>query len=183
MQVRSKAVHHRPVSACLDTGRTLQPRNNCMEVELGGEAEQQLGNTSVQQQEGEKENFLLQSDLLTKRRGSAPSNLILGPGGGAGAGVGGGPHQARLQDSSSRRGSLPSDLLHDSLASLPGKPGPAVYKGSQHHHLHKPGKRAGLLRRRSLGPELLQLQTVQHCSPAHNIKERQLVQKYLSRPF
>lgn len=123
----------------------------------------------------EKENSCLHSsyERLTRRRGSAPSNLVLAdslriplsatP-----------PGLLRQQNSlsqqaSNRRGSLPTDLLNDSL---PKQLRARVGNSSS-------GKRAGLLRRRSMGPELLNL------VPQHQqaIKERQLVQKYINRPF
>ena len=122
----------------------------------------------------EKENACLHSsyERLTRRRGSAPSNLVLAdslritlsatP-----------PGLLRQQNSlsaSNRRGSLPTDLLNDSLPKqLRARVGTSAAGG----------KRAGLLRRRSMGPELLNL------VPQHQqaIKERQLVQKYINRPF
>lgn len=120
-------------------------------------------------------------ERLTKRRGSAPSNLVLGDsqrpntGGGTGSGGGGpllGPSLLRQQQSSlclnSRRGSLPSDLIKESLPKQfksrvvgcgPGVSGP---------------KTSRLLRRRSMGPELLNVQ---------GGRDRQLMQKYMNRPI
>merc|ERR1719150_385475 len=116
----------------------------------------------------EKENAFLRIALkscLAKRRGSAPSNLIL-----ADSVTSSNPNilgpsqnssnillqQTSCVTSTNRRGSLPSDLLHNSSSG---------------------GKRPGLLRRRSMGTELLSLGNTQA------MKERQLVQKYLNPPF
>merc|ERR550525_1541719 len=127
-------------------------------------------------------------ERLTRRRGSAPSNLVLAdslrvplssctqqqqqqqqqqvplssctP-----------PGLLRQQNSlsaSTRRGSLPTDLLNESL---PKQVRARVSGG---------GKRAGLLRRRSMGTELLTLVPPGQ-QPA--MKERHLVQKYINRPF
>jgi hypothetical protein len=127
---------------------------------------------------------------LTQRRGSAPSNLVLGDS--AKVNSGGGPSLLVRQQSSlamsggtsgggnNRRGSLPSELLADSLpkqlrnrihgtagSSSSGTAGGGGGKGSK-----------GLLRRRSMGPEMLNLNHHHPCG-----KERPLVQKYLNRPF
>jgi len=124
----------------------------------------------------EKENSCLHSsyERLNRRRGSAPSNLVLAdslriPLSATPPGL---LRQQNSLSASNRRGSLPTDLLNDSLpkqvrARVSGQPGGGG------------GKRAGLLRRRSMGPELLNL------VPQHQqaIKERQLVQKYINRPF
>ena len=122
----------------------------------------------------EKENSCLHSsyERLTRRRGSAPSNLVLAdslriPLSATPPGL---LRQQNSLSASNRRGSLPTDLLNDSLP----KQLRARVSGTCNG-----GKRAGLLRRRSMGPELLNL------VPQHQqaIKERQLVQKYINRPF
>ena len=127
----------------------------------------------------EKENSCLHSsyERLTRRRGSAPSNLVLAdslriPLSATPPGL---LRQQNSLSASNRRGSLPTDLLNDSLP----KQLRARVSGTVCNNGGGPGKRAGLLRRRSMGPELLNL------VPQHQqaIKERQLVQKYINRPF
>ena len=130
------------------------------------------------QAELEKENSGLHSSVqsrLTKRRGSAPSNLVLGdcrlP---INTNILGQTpsnlirHQNCLSVNN-RRGSLPSELLNNSL--------PKQLRNRVITSSSNANKRPGLLRRRSMGPELLSLGSPQF------IKERQLVQKYLNRPF
>ena len=131
----------------------------------------------------EKENAFLRIALkscLAKRRGSAPSNLILADSITSSNPNILGPSQNSsnilLQQtscvsssSSSRRGSLPSDLLHNSL--------PKQLRNRVINNSSSGGKRPGLLRRRSMGTELLSLGNTQA------MKERQLVQKYLNPPF
>ena len=121
----------------------------------------------------EKENAFFRVALkscLTRRRGSAPCNLVVGdtpllcP---APAQL---RQQACLAQATSRRGSLPSELLQNSL---PKQVRTRVLTSSAAGG----GKRPSLLRRRSMGTELLSLAGNQ------SIKERQLVQKYLNRPF
>merc|ERR1719150_2165515 len=131
--------------------------------------------------EEEKENAFLRIALkscLAKRRGSAPSNLILADSITSSNPNILGPNQNSsnilLQQTScvtntSRRGSLPSDLLHNSL--------PKQLRNRVINNSSSGGKRPGLLRRRSMGTELLSLGNTQA------MKERQLVQKYLNPPF
>jgi len=180
----------RPASVCLENtenirlNRTLQsrenrlPGQNCMDIsaEETTKCNTNSSNCENMQPELEKENSALHTALqarLTKRRGSAPSNLVLGdcrmP---ANSNVLG---QIRQQQNclsvNNRRGSLPSELLNNSLPkSLRNR----VITSSNNNG----NKRPGLLRRRSMGPELLSLG-----SSPQLIKERQLVQKYLNRPF
>ena len=123
----------------------------------------------------EKENACLHSsyERLNRRRGSAPSNLVLAdslriPLSATPPGL---LRQQNSLSASNRRGSLPTDLLNDSL---PKQLKARVSNGGGG------GKRAGLLRRRSMGTELLTLVPPGH-QPA--MKERQLVQKYINRPF
>jgi len=180
----------RPASVCLENtenirlNRTLQSRENrlsgqkCMDIsaEETTKCNTNSSNCENMQPELEKENSALHTALqarLTKRRGSAPSNLVLGdcrmP---ANSNILG---QLRQQQNclsvNNRRGSLPSELLNNSLPkSLRNR----VITSSN----NSGNKRPGLLRRRSMGPELLSLG-----SSPQLIKERQLVQKYLNRPF
>ena len=113
-------------------------------------------------------------ERLTRRRGSAPSNLVLADSLRVPLSSCTPPGLLRQQNSlsaSNRRGSLPTDLLNESLP----KQVRARVSGTSGG-----GKRAGLLRRRSMGTELLTLVPPGH-QPA--MKERQLVQKYINRPF
>ena len=191
----------RPASVCLENpetgGRTSnwplqnkENQENSMEVSSTGD-HNNMDNTPCnpllhtlldQDKVGmEKENSCLHSsyERLNRRRGSAPSNLVLAdslriPLSATPPGL---LRQQNSLSASNRRGSLPTDLLNDSLpkqvrARVSGQPGAGGGGGGG-------GKRAGLLRRRSMGPELLNL------VPQHQqaIKERQLVQKYINRPF
>jgi len=159
----------RPASVCIvdnaeqtRAARPLQPRENRPEgMEVSPDESHLLINSSKPDLFQEKENtggLHASYERLTKRRGSAPSNLVLEDCR---------PvllrHQACLA-ASTRRGSLPSDLLTDSLP-------------RQLRSRLLQTKIPDLLRRRSMGPELLAI--VGH--PI--IKERPLVQKYLTRPF
>merc|ERR1719150_2127692 len=130
----------------------------------------------------EKENAFLRIALkscLAKRRGSAPSNLILGDSlTSSNSNILASNQNSnnillQQQNSyvtgSSRRGSLPSDLLNNSL--------PKQLRNRVIANSANGGKRPGLLRRRSMGTELLSLGNTQA------MKERQLVQKYLNPPF
>merc|ERR1712066_155373 len=108
---------------------------------------------------------------MGKRRGSAPSNLILGDSltssnsnilshnqNSSNILV----QQTSCVTSSNRRGSLPSDLLNNSL--------PKQLRNRVITNSANGGKRPGLLRRRSMGTELLSFGNTQA------MKERQLVQ-------
>ena len=171
----------RPSSACLEGGqleaggRPLQPKENCLQergctdLGPGPDHDPRLAAGA----ELEKENAFFRVALkscLTRRRGSAPCNLVVGdtpllcP---APAQL---RQQACLAQATSRRGSLPSELLQNSL---PKQVRARVLTSSPAGG----GKRPSLLRRRSMGTELLSLAGNQ------SIKERQLVQKYLNRPF
>ena len=132
--------------------------------------------------EKEKENAFLRIALkscLAKRRGSAPSNLILADSITSSNPNILGPSQncsnillqqtSCLTSNTSRRGSLPSDLLHNSL--------PKQLRNRVINSSSSGSKRPGLLRRRSMGTELLSL------GNTTAMKERQLVQKYLNPPF
>ena len=132
----------------------------------------------------EKENTFLRLALqscLSKRRGSAPSNLILGDSLSTSNStvLGSNPNNSNvlLQQAclaaTNRRGSLPSELLNNSL---PKQLRNRVL-GNNSNASGGGGKRTSLLRRRSMGTELLSLGGNQM------MKERQLVQKYLNRPF
>jgi hypothetical protein len=179
---------NRPASVCLENteniriNRTLQSRENrlsdqyCMDVSA---EEPTKCNTNSAKSENmsadlEKENSGLHSALqtrLTKRRGSAPSNLVLGdcriPSNTPSNII----KQQNCLTINTRRGSLPSELLNNSL--------PKQLRNRVIANPNSGNKRPGpgLLRRRSMGPELLSLGTAQLT------KERQLVQKYLNRPF
>ena len=171
----------RPSSACLDeNNRTLQSKENRLpETNLDAELNSLEMCGNITNMELEKENAFFRVALnsnLTKRRGSAPSNLILGdPLCGSNSNVlGHNPPGVLLTQhadltASTRRGSLPSELLNNSL--------PKQLRNRVLAPTSVTGKRPSLLRRRSLGPELLTLGNNQ------SIKERQLVQKYLNRPF
>lgn len=176
---RGRVSVSRPSSMCLDNNRTLQskenrvPEQSCldlMKTDLGGDS-QQLSKTEL-----EKENAFLHLALkssLNKRRGSAPSNLILGDSNIIGPANVLLHQQPHLAVTNTRRGSLPSDLLNNSL---PKQLRNRVLSTSTNNN--NGGKRPSLLRRRSMGTELLSLG-----SNHQSIKERQLVQKYLNRPF
>lgn len=177
---------NRPASVCLENtenirlNRTLQSRENrlsgqnCMDVsaEESTKCNTNSSKSENMQDELEKENSGFHTALqsrLTKRRGSAPSNLVLGdvrmpPNT---------PHNIIKQQNclavNNRRGSLPSELLNNSL--------PKQLRNRVITSSNNGNKRPGLLRRRSMGPELLSLGSNQFT------KERQLVQKYLNRPF
>lgn len=176
----------RPASVCLEntenlrpsSSRTLQARENrlsagqqSMDVSSSVDLRRVTTKPENMQTEHpvEKENSALHLsyERLTKRRGSAPSNLVL-----ADCLV---PNTSLTQrhhtclSATSRRGSLPSELLTESL---PKQLRSRLLGGPQ----ATPKNRPGLLRRRSMGPELLSL-----ASPAG--KDRPLVQKYLNRPF
>jgi hypothetical protein len=123
---------------------------------------------------------------LTQRRGSAPSNLVLADSKLNSSGCAGGSLLVRQQSSlamnnaggGNRRGSLPSELLADSLpkqlrSRIHGSS--AVGGGGNGGGGSKSSK--GLLRRRSMGPEMLNL------NHHPGVKERPMVQKYLNRPF
>lgn len=169
----------RPNSACLDeNSRTLQSKENRLpETNLDAEYEPLEMDGNITNMELEKENAFFRGALkstLTKRRGSAPSNLILGDSlNVTNSNVLGGHHvlakQAALCANNTRRGSLPSELLNNSV--------PKQLRSRVLAPTSVTGKRPSLLRRRSLGPELLSLGSNQ------SMKERQLVQKYLNRPF
>jgi len=176
----------RPASVCLENtenirlNRTLQSRENrlsdqyCMDVSA---EEPMKCNTNSSKPDSlaadvEKENNGLHSALqtrLTKRRGSAPSNLVLGdcriPSNTPANII----KQQNCLSVTTRRGSLPSELLNNSL--------PKQLRNRVISNSGNGNKRPGLLRRRSMGPELLSFGTNQFT------KERQLVQKYLNRPF
>jgi len=130
--------------------------------------------THLNKSELEKENAFLHLALkscLNKRRGSAPSNLILGDSNIIGTGNVLLQQQPHLSVNNTRRGSLPSDLLNNSL---PKQLRNRVISSSTNNN---GGKRPSLLRRRSMGTELLSF------GSNNSMKERQLVQKYLNRPF
>jgi len=153
----------------------------------------------------EKENSASSAQLyerLTKRRGSAPSNLVLGDNKVSNQGLATGTGQCvtgaaglRRQQTqlglTVRRGSLPSDLLNESLprqlrgvrgvfvcGSVPGN-GPST---------NNP-KAKGLLRRRSMGPELLNIYPGRASMGPELLnlyqggRDRQIMQKYMSRPI
>ena len=175
----------RPASVCVDQeqpglGRALQARQNrenSMEVQEQGSTKSLHASRpdlfQEKQEIGEKENTCHHSsyERLTRRRGSAPSNLVVGEVLRLPLSSSTAPQVLRHNHSlsaSNRRGSLPTDLLQDSLPKQLRNRMIQSCSGS---------KRPGLLRRRSMGPELLNLGSQQV------IKERQLVQKYLNRPF
>ena len=113
---------------------------------------------------------------LTQRRGSAPSNLVLGESSSSKVNSCCGlvRQQSITNSCTNRRGSLPSELLADSL--------PKQLRNRL--HAASGGKSKGLLRRRSMGPEMLL--TLNHLHQHHHPKDPQrpqLVQKYLNRPF
>ena len=188
----------RPASVCLESpGSSGQVSNwpvqdkenqeNSMDVSTSTGGENNMDNTSCNPNNlpdllqdkvaMEKENSgTLHSsyERLTRRRGSAPSNLVLADSLRVPLASCTPPGLLRQQNSlsaSNRRGSLPTDLLNESLP----KQVRARVSGTSGG-----GKRAGLLRRRSMGTELLTLVPPGH-QPA--MKERQLVQKYINRPF
>lgn len=177
---------NRPASVCLENtenirmNRTLQSRENrlsdqyCMDVsaEEPTKCKTNSAKSENMSPDLEKENSGLHSALqtrLTKRRGSAPSNLVLGdcriPSNTPSNII----KQQNCLTINTRRGSLPSELLNNSL--------PKQLRNRVIANSNGGNKRPGLLRRRSMGPELLSLGTSQLT------KERQLVQKYLNRPF
>jgi len=183
---RGRSSSSRPNSVCLDSNlRTLQSKENrlpdqpCLEMNTDS-CGNQLNKTEL-----EKENTFLRLALqscLTKRRGSAPSNLILGDSlSTTNSAVRGSTsnnsnvllQQACLAATNNRRGSLPSELLNNSL---PKQLRNRVL-GNNSNSSGGGGKRTSLLRRRSMGTELLSL------GGSQMMKERQLVQKYLNRPF
>lgn len=127
---------------------------------------------------------------LTQRRGSAPSNLVLGGGDSkVNSAAGAGSLLVRQQSGlalntsggggsgNNRRGSLPSELLADSL---PKQLRSRILGGASSSGKSSSSKGGGLLRRRSMGPEMLNLNHHNHHA---GVKERPLVQKYLNRPF
>jgi len=180
----------RPTSVCLGNAdvskhnRTLQPREqNLMESPSSMEVSNSM-NTSNQRLneptlnpllgsgEGrEKENSgssLKLYERLTRRRGSAPSNLVLGDCQVPNTGSIHGTNLLRQQNHlalNTRRGSLPSDLLKESL--------PKQFKSRIVGFGGTGSKSCGLMRRRSMGPELLNVQ---------GGRDRQLMQKYMNRP-
>merc|ERR1719278_692681 len=144
-------------------GRVSRPASVCLENPETGAGRTSSCRPLLQN----KENPCLHSsyERLSRRRGSAPSNLVLAdslrvPLSATPPGL---LRQQNSLSASNRRGSLPTDLLNDSL--------PKQLRS------RVSGKGKGLLRRRSMGPELLNL------VPGHQqaIKERQLVQKYINR--
>ena len=173
----------RPTSVCLENSeskctRTLQPMENRLDSPTSMEYCPEDPTSTLDLSEhpadlhppGEKENSgsLWFYERLTKRRGSAPSNLVLGD-----SKVSNplGSNLLRQQNNlvlNVRRGSLPSDLLKESLP-----------KQFRNRVLTNNGagnnKTKGLLRRRSMGPELLSLH--------QGVRERQVMQKYLNRPI
>ena len=169
----------RPSSVCLDeNSRTLQSKENRLpETNIDAEHDSLEMSGNITNMELEKENAFFRGALkstLTKRRGSAPSNLILGDSLCVNNNSNVLGHHVLAQQAASlsattRRGSLPSELLNNSL--------PKQLRSRVLAPTSVSGKRPSLLRRRSLGPELLSLGTNQ------SMKERQLVQKYLNRPF
>jgi hypothetical protein len=174
---RARVVAARPASACLEGGETgrlaprpLQLRDNSENTMEVAKEEDCAPFLFTEGGVGEKENACLHSsyERLTRRRGSAPSGLVLGERSALAPPSAILRHQNSLS-ASTRRGSLPTDLLNESLP-----------KQLRNRMIQTPGgggKRPGLLRRRSMGPELLNLGGQQV------MKERQLVQKYLNRPF
>jgi len=184
-QKLSKGQKSRPASFCLGnaevlgTGRTLQPCGNrmssdqeSMEVSMPLEFKRvsAVKRENIQPDERlEKENiYNLPFDNINKRRGSAPSNLVL-------ANLQKNPHgiPPRHQTSifaTNRRGSLPIDFSNESL---PKHLQNRLNNASRVCLGVGPKNRAYLLRRKSLGPELLSLIG----------KEKPPVQKYLGRPF
>jgi len=181
----------RPNSVCLESNpRTLQskenrlPEQSSMDSNLDSADLDPCGQLNTT--ELEKENAFLRLALkscLAKRRGSAPSNLILGDSlSSSNSNILGHnnqnspnmllQHQQACLAANNRRGSLPSDLLNNSLPKqLRNRVLPTSASG---------GKRPSLLRRRSMGTELLSLG---NNLGNQSMKERQLVQKYLNRPF
>ena len=173
----------RPTSVCLENveikcNRTLQSKENRLvspsTMEFSSEGPAALRELPLDLEElGEKENAatIKLYERLTKRRGSAPSNLVLGCDGGKLGGGGGNilRQQNNLAAVTARRGSLPLDLLNESLPKqLRNRVlncGPAANS-----------KTKGLLRRRSMGPELLNLHQ-------GGLRDRQVMQKYLNRPI
>ena len=180
---------NRPASVCLEGGtdnirlqRTLQNRGNRQNsMEVAGETGvSKSPYSSKPDLFQEKENSCLHSsyDRLTRRRGSAPSNLVLGESFRSSSSTNNSSvlssshpanilrHQTSLSSSTTRRGSLPSDLLTENV---PKQLRNRILAGSSSG---SSSKRPGLLRRRSMGTELMSLGT-------QVIKERQLFQKYL----
>ena len=165
----------RPTSVCLESSRLLQSKENRLPEQNSMDVSDDICNPK-NNVELEKENAFLRIALkscLAKRRGSAPSNLILGDSlASSNSNILASNQNSNnilLQQSSSRRGSLPSDLLNNSL--------PKQLRNRVIANSANGGKRPGLLRRRSMGTELLSLGNTQA------MKERQLVQKYLNPPF
>ena len=175
----------RPTSVCMESSRLLQskenrlPEQNCSMEVVADDICNPKNNVEL---EKEKENAFLRIALkscLAKRRGSAPSNLILADSITSSNPNILGPSQncsnillqqtSCLTSNTSRRGSLPSDLLHNSL--------PKQLRNRVINSSSSGSKRPGLLRRRSMGTELLSL------GNTTAMKERQLVQKYLNPPF
>ena len=169
----------RPASVCLENTenlrlqqRTLQNRENIensMEVEPAGLTSSKPDLFQVV----EKENACLHAsyERLTRRRGSAPPGVL---GESLRPPLSATPPQLLRQHNNclsapNRRGSLPTDLLNESL--------PKQLRNRMIQNAASASKRPGLLRRRSMGPELLTLGSQQV------IKERQLVQKYINLPL
>ena len=177
----------RPTSVCIENdpaikfNRTLQPRENRIRsppnIEMSLVEKSPSPNSeedsSVFLEPGEKENSSNLYERLSRRRGSAPSNLVLGDCKPSNNGNLVGSNLLRHQNNlglNTRRGSLPSDLLKESLSKqFRNKVLNSGSAGSS--------KSKGLLRRRSMGPELLSLQQ------GGGGRERQLMQKYLNRPI
>lgn len=182
---------NRPASVCLENfdNPTVPHNLQTREKRLSSSAQQSVDVLPIisssqkspdkpeemQTESGEKENSVMPSafDCLIKRRGSAPSNLVLAecqkqtP-----SSVLIQHHQTSCLTVSNRRGSLPSELLNESLPKqLKSRLLAGPTNGSKNN-------RPGLLRRRSMGPELLSLAGTNQA-----FKDRQLVQKYLNRPF
>ena len=114
----------------------LQSRENVQDgsgedAEGASKQERLLDQGSADKADSGKENMKWgNEEALTRRRGSAPSSLVVG---------------GLLQHHQTRRGSLPLDLLVDSTC-----------KGRIRLHSHKHStKRRGLVRRKTIGPEQL----------------------------
>jgi len=175
----------RPTSVCLENteikcNRTLQSKENRLEspaysMEVGAEA----GSVTLRElpadleEMGEKENAATMKlyERLTRRRGSAPSNLVLSCD--TAGKLGGGnilrQQQTNLSAVNTRRGSLPLDLLNESLPKQ-------LRSRVMNCGTTANSKTKGLLRRRSMGPELLNLHQ-------GGLRDRQVMQKYLNRPI
>jgi len=153
------------------TGQTLQ---SCENIMSSDQSTVDIKSENLEQSEEfdkENKNVLMLVDKLSQRRGSAPSNLVLSDLRVAPQGISQ-RHQSSLT-ATHRRGSLPSELLTESL---PKHLRCRLLCTSQVPLEGGLNNRPSLLRRRSMGTELLSL-------AGHSSKDISIVQKYLGRPF